>query len=47
MSVTAYDRVRAARGKNRPTGLDYIRTLFDIKANFFYSFITICGIHLI
>ena len=29
MSVTAYDRVRAARGKNRPTGLDYIRTLFS------------------
>ena len=29
MSVTAYDRVRAAREKNRPTGLDYIRTLFS------------------
>lgn len=28
MSVTAYDRVRAAREKSRPTGLDYIRTLF-------------------
>ena len=28
MSVTAYDRVRAAREKNRPTGLDYIKNLF-------------------
>ena len=28
MSVSAYDRVRAAREKNRPTGLDYIHNLF-------------------
>lgn len=28
MSVTAYDRVRAAREKSRPTGLDYIKNLF-------------------
>ncbi|SHJ56745.1 acetyl-CoA carboxylase carboxyltransferase subunit alpha [Parasporobacterium paucivorans] len=29
MSMTAYDRVRAARSQDRPTGLDYIQNLFD------------------
>ena len=29
MSLTAYDRVKAARSGTRPTGFDYIRSVFD------------------
>ena len=28
MALSAYDRVKLARGGKRPTGLDYIRNLF-------------------